>query len=83
MKSEISEDSLFDEIEDTEGFVAADDDIVVVAFRGSSELSDWVTDLKVVLTQAPAPWGVRGRLHKVIMGNRSPSVLSKFKAHWR
>ncbi|CAN0532113.1 unnamed protein product, partial [Scytosiphon promiscuus] len=36
---------LFDVIQDTEAFVVANDDVILVVFRGTSELTDWITNL--------------------------------------
>ncbi len=45
-------DEIFDVVEflnapatDTQGFMAANDELVVIAFRGSSSVRDWITDL--------------------------------------
>lgn len=35
-----------DLIQDTEGFVAANDDVLLVVFRGTSEAVDWLTNLR-------------------------------------
>lgn len=35
-----------DMIQDTESFVAANDDVILVVFRGTSEILDWVTNLR-------------------------------------
>ncbi|CAN0480582.1 unnamed protein product, partial [Scytosiphon promiscuus] len=35
-----------DGVEDTEAFVAANDSMILVVFRGTSEGADWVTNLK-------------------------------------
>ena len=37
-----------DDIEDTEAFVAANDNIILVVFRGTSEGSDWITNLRCI-----------------------------------
>ena len=45
---------------DTQVFVAASDDFVLVAFRGSElRLNDWISDLSAM----PVPVGQRGRVH--------------------
>lgn len=49
---------MLDEIHDTEAFVAANDDTIVVAFRGSSELTDWVTNLSILAREVPPTWGL-------------------------
>ena len=48
---------------DTQGFVARDQNILLIAFRGTqpSELTDWITDAKAV----PETWGYpAGHVHK-------------------
>lgn len=55
---EISGKSMFDAIQDTEAFVAANDDMIVVVFRGTSELTDWATNLKFTTRNVSAAWGL-------------------------
>jgi triacylglycerol lipase len=47
---------LDDEFTDCHGFVAANDDMVVIAFRGTDNLERWLTDAAVV--QRPWPGGL-------------------------
>lgn len=54
---EVSEKSLFDAIQDTEAFVVANDDAILVVFRGTSELTDWITNLSFRTRNIPAAWG--------------------------
>eukprot|EP00903_Cladosiphon_okamuranus_P008420 g8094.t1 len=35
-----------DMIQDTQGFIAANDDVILVVFRGTQEIIDWVTNLR-------------------------------------
>jgi len=42
---------LFDS-HDTQAFISANDKIIVVAFRGTTSINDWVTDLKVKLVRS-------------------------------
>lgn len=48
---------MFDAIQDTEAFVAANDDVILVVFRGTSELTDWVTNLSFRTRNIPSAWG--------------------------
>lgn len=43
---------------DTEGIVLADDKVVVLAFRGTADVRDWIGNLKLVATESPV-----GRVH--------------------
>ena len=57
-----------DDIEDTEAFVAANDNIILVVFRGTSEGSDWITNLRCISRRVPEEWGLVGEgcdLHEV------------------
>ena len=44
---------------DTEGFIFTDEDQVVVSFRGSVSVNDWITNAAVALV----PWSAEGRVH--------------------
>lgn len=44
---------------DTQVFVAASADVIVVAFRGTSDINNWITDLSIHLTGGPL-----GRVHE-------------------
>ncbi|CAM9523218.1 unnamed protein product [Ascophyllum nodosum] len=55
-QGEKAQESLFDAIQDTEAFVAANDDMIAVVFRGTQEKSDWVTNLKLVQRSCPIEW---------------------------
>ena len=48
----------FFQVHDTEGFVAANDDIVLVVFRGTSEGKDWITNLRGIPFGVPDTWNV-------------------------
>lgn len=63
----VSGESVLDAIQDTEAFVAANDQILLVVFRGTKELTDWTTNLKFILRSAPEAWGVEEGcdLHRV------------------
>lgn len=54
----ISRASILDAIHDTEAFVAANDDMIVVVFRGTQEATDWVTNLNIVTRHIPEAWGL-------------------------
>lgn len=63
MDPDVSERWSTDDIEDTEGFIAASDDIVMVVFRGTfggTEENDWPTNLKAVPRDVPESWDVEG-----------------------
>ena len=45
----------------TQGFVAWDSHVILVAFRGTKELGDWLTNLDVVRTSDPPTYG---RVHR-------------------
>lgn len=55
----LPESYLFDK-KDTQGFIASNDEAIIVAFRGTepAELKDWMTDLNVWLEPGP-----RGEVH--------------------
>jgi triacylglycerol lipase len=44
---------------DTQGFIATNDDSILIAFRGTEKVSDWVTDLQVSLAGGPF-----GKIHE-------------------
>ena len=59
---------MFDKIEDTEAFVVANDDMILVVFRGTSETKDWLTNLKFATRRVPPEWGLDGEgcdIHEV------------------
>lgn len=63
MDPKVSEKWSTDDIEDTEGFIAANDDIVMVVFRGTSggtAENDWSTNLKMIKRGVPDSWDVKG-----------------------
>lgn len=65
----VSSRSLFDAIQDTEAFVAANDESIMVVFRGTSELTDWATNLSISRRRVPKEWGLVGEgcdVHEVI-----------------
>jgi triacylglycerol lipase len=39
----------FFDVADTQAFVAGNDDIVIIAFRGTTSIKDWLTDIKIKL----------------------------------
>lgn len=64
----VSSAATFDAIEDTESFVAANDDMIMVVFRGTQEATDWVTNLDIVERPVPESWGLNDDsddMHKV------------------
>ena len=59
----------FDSVEDTEAFVAANDRMMVVVFRGTMEMVDWATNLKITRRSCPSQWklpGPGGNMHEVL-----------------
>lgn len=62
--------SIWDRIQDTEAFVAANDDVILVVFRGSSELTDWTTNFNLARRLVPSDWGLDGLgcdVHQVLL----------------
>lgn len=53
---ELARAHYFDEMDDTEGFVAANDEAVVVVFRGTKEAIDWSTNVRVLGRRVPETW---------------------------
>ncbi|CAN0519911.1 unnamed protein product, partial [Laminaria digitata] len=47
-------------IQDTEAFVAANDESIMVVFRGTQEMTDWATNLNAMTRRVPADWGLVG-----------------------
>lgn len=45
-------------VHDTQAFVAANDDMIIVVFRGTKEGVDWVTNLVYSHRECPETWGV-------------------------
>ena len=56
----VSGRSIFDAIQDTEAFLAADDESIMVVFRGTQEMTDWATNLKFMTRRVPDDWGLVG-----------------------
>lgn len=56
--SAISGASIFDAIQDTEAFVVANDDLIMVVFRGTHERTDWATNLTFRTKNIPPEWGL-------------------------
>lgn len=58
----------FDAIHDTESFVAANDDIIAVVFRGTKTIDNWYTNFMLSPRKCPSEWGVPspgGEVHQV------------------
>lgn len=47
--------------------MAANDDIIMVVFRGTKEFADWAANLKASKRDCPSGWGgpESGKVHKV------------------
>ena len=43
--------------QDTQAFLCADDKVIIVAFRGTTSIKDWLTDLKIELVPLPSKVG--------------------------
>lgn len=50
--------ALMDNVHDTEAYVAARDDLLIVAFRGTQQKADWVTSFSFSQTDAPDEWNL-------------------------
>ena len=59
----VSSASILDAIQDTEAYLVANDDVIIVVFRGSLEPADWATNLKIVTRDAPVAWGLSNKCH--------------------
>jgi triacylglycerol lipase len=59
---------MFFDVEDSQGFVAADGQSLIVAFRGTqpSELSDWLTDADTTLVPGPLDGKVHGGFYDAL-----------------
>ncbi|CAN0019599.1 unnamed protein product [Scytosiphon promiscuus] len=65
--SEEAKKSSFDAIQDTEAYVCANDDMIVIVFRGTKEKSDWATNLDIRRRDCPSGWAFgdkRANLHE-------------------
>lgn len=51
-------------IGDTEGFLFSDEDQLLVSFRGSVSINDWINNASVELV----PWAAEGRVHAGFLG---------------
>eukprot|EP00904_Undaria_pinnatifida_P002282 jgi/Undpi1/12054/HiC_scaffold_4.g01753.m2 len=65
---EESSERYFDAIQDTEAYVAANDDVIIAVFRGTSELSDWATNIEIIPRRVDESWGLKGEGCDVHMG---------------
>ncbi|CAN0366380.1 unnamed protein product [Pylaiella littoralis] len=48
----------FDNVQDTDAYVAASDDIIAVVFRGTMGIYDWYTNTMLKPKKCPSEWGV-------------------------
>lgn len=58
----------FDNVQDTDAYVAASDDIIAVVFRGTMGIYDWYTNTMLKPKKCPSEWGVPspgGAVHSV------------------
>ena len=72
---EVSNRSIFDAIQDTEAFVAANDESIMVVFRGTQEITDWATNLDFFPRRVPDDWELVGEgceVHEVNFIRISP-----------
>lgn len=51
--------SMLDAVHDTEAFVAANDVMLLVVFRGTFELTDWTTNLRMFPRRVPMGWNIK------------------------
>lgn len=57
---------MFDAIQDTQAFVAANDDMIAVVFRGTQGGPDWVANINVFMKDLSESWGFSsGAAHEV------------------
>ncbi|CAN0420456.1 unnamed protein product [Ascophyllum nodosum] len=56
--SAVSSASILDAVQDTEAYLVANDDVIIVVFRGTLESADWATNLKIVTRDVPVAWGL-------------------------
>ena len=63
----VSSASILDKVHDTEAYLIANDDVIIVVFRGTLESADWATNLKIVTRDAPEAWNlsVNCKVHQV------------------
>ena len=78
--------SMADQVEDTQAHLLANDDVIIVVFRGTQGSADWATNLKIVLRDAPEAWGlsVNCKVHKVTnpicyIAERHTSCLGRYE----
>ena len=63
----VSSASILDAVQDTEAYLVANDDVIIVVFRGTREPADWATNLIFFTRDVPVAWGlsVNCNLHEV------------------
>ena len=49
----MSSRSILDVVQGTQAYIVANDDVIIMVFRGTQELSDWATNLKIITRDAP------------------------------
>lgn len=77
----VSGRSIFDAIQDTEAFVTANDESIMLVFRGTQEMTDWATNLNAIRRRVPEEWGLAGEgcdVHQV----RPARYSSNLKRTW-
>lgn len=57
---DVSEKKLCDPTQDTEAYVAANEDVVLAVFRGTSEAADWITNLEIIPRNVDDSWSFEG-----------------------
>ena len=65
---------MFDAIQDTQAFVAANDDMIMAVFRGTSGLTDWATNLSFSTRNVSTEWGFSEQdydVHRVSVYSRA------------
>lgn len=74
----VSGRSMLDAVHDTEAFVAANDSMLLVVFRGTFELTDWTTNLRMFPRRVPMGWNIKEQgcdLHMVIYSSYVPQCF--------
>ena len=84
VKSELSEKGMFDGIEDTEAYLVANDEFILLVFRGTMEAPDWATNLSFLTRRVPDSWGLDGEgcdVHQVRATTDLTNRLGRIEEH--
>ena len=80
VKSGLSEEGMFDGIEDTEAYLVANDEFILLVFRGTMEAPDWATNLSFLTRRVPDSWGLDGEGCDVHQVRATTDVMDRL---WR